>query len=300
MKVLLSWLQEFAPVSGDPGEIGDQLSELGLAVEGITTVGAGLDGVVVARVLDLRPHPDADRIQLVDVDVGDGEALQICCGAFNMSAGDLVPLATLGTTMPNGMEIARRKMRGEWSNGMLCSSQEVDLGDDHDGIMLLQSGLELGAPLVEVLEIRPDVLYDLDVNPNRPDAMSIAGVARDLAARQGVAFSLPDPAPAEVGDSAGDRLAVEVLDPVLCGRFVARVLDGITIGPSPRWLANRLTALGMRPINNVVDVSNYVMLELGQPNHTYDLDRVAGAAFRVRRAADGEVIETLDLSLIHI
>jgi len=299
MKVLLSWLREFAPVDGDPVEIGGQLSDLGLAVEEMTTIGGGLDGIVVARVLDLRPHPDADRIQLVDVELGDGEALQICCGAFNMSVGDLVPLATLGTTMPNGMEIARRKMRGEWSNGMLCSSQEVGLGDDHDGIMLLESRLDLGTPLVEALEIRPDVLYDLEVNPNRPDAMSVAGVARDLAARQGVPFSLPDPAPGEVGDDAPGRLSVEVLDPVLCGRFVARVLDGIAIGPSPRWLANRLTALGMRPINNVVDVSNYVMLELGQPNHTYDLDALAarsgsGAALRVRRAADGETVETLD------
>ena len=299
MKVLLSWLREFAPVDGDPVEIGAQLSDLGLAVEEMTAIGGGLDGIVVARVLDLRPHPDADRIQLVDVDLGDGEALQICCGAFNMSVGDLVPLATLGTTMPNGMEIARRKMRGEWSNGMLCSSQEIGLGDDHDGIMLLESRLDLGTPLVEALEIRPDVLYDLEVNPNRPDAMSVAGVARDLAARQGAPFSLPDPSPGEVGDDATGRLSVEVLDPVLCGRFVARVLDGIAIGPSPRWLANRLTALGMRPINNVVDVSNYVMLELGQPNHTYDLDALAarsgsGAALRVRRAADGETVETLD------
>ncbi|MBJ32060.1 MAG: phenylalanine--tRNA ligase subunit beta [Acidimicrobiaceae bacterium] len=299
MKVLLSWLREFAPVDGDPVEIGAQLSDLGLAVEEMTAIGGGLDGIVVARVLDLRPHPDADRIQLVDVDLGDGEALQICCGAFNMSVGDLVPLATLGTTMPNGMEIARRKMRGEWSNGMLCSSQEIGLGDDHDGIMLLESRLDLGTPLVEALEIRPDVLYDLEVNPNRPDAMSVAGVARDLAARQGAPFSLPDPSPGEVGDDATGRLSVEVLDPVLCGRFVARVLDGIAIGPSPRWLANRLTALGMRPINNVVDVSNYVMLELGQPNHTYDLDALAarsgsGAVLRVRRAADGETVETLD------
>ena len=294
MKVLLSWLREFAPVSGDPSEIGEQLSGLGLAVEEISAIGGGLDGIVVARVLELRPHPDADRIQLVDVDAGDGEVLQICCGAFNMSAGDLVPLATLGTTMPDGMEIARRKMRGQWSNGMLCSPEEIGLGEGQDGILLLGSELEVGAPLVEALELQPDILYDLEVNPNRPDAMSVAGVARDLAARQGVPFVLPDPRPAEVGESAGGRLTVEVLDPVLCGRFVARVLDQITIGPSPNWLVNRLTALGMRPINNVVDVSNYVMLELGQPSHTYDLDAVVGSKLRVRRAVDGETIETLD------
>ena len=184
MKVLLSWLQEFAPVNGAPEEIGNQLSALGLAVEAMTSLGGGLDGVVVARVLDLRPHPDAARIQLVDVDAGDGEALQICCGAFNMSVGDLVPLATLGMTMPNGMEIARRKMRGEWSNGMLCAAEEIGLGDDSEGIMLLDGAMgehlsAPGTPLVEALALVPDVLYDLEVNPNRPDAMSVAGVARD-------------------------------------------------------------------------------------------------------------------------
>ena len=303
MKVLLSWLREFAPVEGDPVEIGDQLSGLGLAVDEMTIIGGGLDGVVVARVLDLRPHPDADRIQLVDVDAGDGEALQICCGAFNMSVGDLVPLATLGTTMANGMEIARRKMRGEWSNGMLCAAEEIGLGDDQDGIMVLEGssaddGPTPGTPLAEALELVPDVLYDLEVNPNRPDAMSIAGVARDLAARQGVAFALPVPDATETGEDAVGRIGVEVLDPDLCGRFVARVVDGIRVGPSPRWLANRLTALGMRPINNVVDASNYVMLELGQPNHTYDLaalgDGGGAVALRVRRAIEGEALETLD------
>ncbi|MBT6872734.1 MAG: phenylalanine--tRNA ligase subunit beta [Actinobacteria bacterium] len=294
MKVLLSWLQEFAPVDGDPADIGDQLSALGLAIESMSVVGEGLDGIVVARVLEVGPHPDADRIQLVQVDAGDGEALQICCGAFNMSVGDLVPLATLGTVMPDGMEIARRKMRGEWSNGMLCSPTEIAMGDDHDGILLLDGSLEVGRPLAEAMGLASDVLFDLEVNPNRPDAMSVAGVARDLAACQGVPFNLPSPNVAESGSDAAERLSVEILDPVLCGRFVARVLDGITIGSSPAWMANRLTSLGMRPINSVVDVSNYVMLELGQPSHTYDLDMVAGSAFRVRRALPGETLVTLD------
>ena len=294
MKVLLSWLQEFAPVDGDPADIGDQLSALGLAIESMSVVGEGLDGIVVARVLEVGPHPDADRIQLVQVDAGDGEALQICCGAFNMSVGDLVPLATLGTVMPDGMEIARRKMRGEWSNGMLCSPTEIAMGDDHDGILLLDGSLEVGRPLAEAMGLASDVLFDLVVNPNRPDAMSVAGVARDLAACQGVPFNLPSPNVAESGSDAAERLSVEILDPVLCGRFVARVLDGITIGSSPAWMANRLTSLGMRPINSVVDVSNYVMLELGQPSHTYDLDMVAGSAFRVRRALPGETLVTLD------
>jgi len=294
MKVLLSWLRDFAPVEGDPSLIGNQLSDLGLAVEQMSMLGEGLDGIVVARVLELRPHPDADRIQLVDVDAGDGEALQICCGAFNMSVGDLVPLATLGTVMPGGMEIARRKLRGEWSNGMLCSPTEIGLGDDAEGILVLDGGSSPGTALAEALDLRADVLYDLEVNPNRPDAMSVAGVARDLAARQGVPFALPEPMVPESGEGAAGRVTVEILDAGLCGRFGLRVLDGVSVGTSPRWLANRLNALGQRPINSVVDASNYVMLELGQPNHTYDLARVAGAAFRIRRAGDGEVIETLD------
>ena len=294
MKVLISWLREFAPLEGAPADLGEQLSGLGLAVESIKPIGEGLGGIVVARVLGLRPHPDADRIQIVDVDAGDGEALQVCCGAFNMSVGDLVPLATLGCVMPDGMEITRRRMRGEWSNGMLCSPVEIGLGDDGEGILVLDGDHAPGLPLAEALEMGADVLFDIEVNPNRPDAMSVAGVARDLAARQGAPFSLPEPAVDETGLDATDRLSVEILDPDLCGRFAVRVLDGVGIQASPRWLANRLTALGMRPINSVVDVSNYVMLELGQPSHTYDLAKLAGAGFRVRRAVDGETIETLD------
>src|SRR3954471_21916752 len=260
MKALLSWLREFAPLDADPKTIGDALGALGTPVEEIVGIGHGLDGIVVARVLDLRSHPDADRIQLVDVDAGDGEALQICCGAFNMTVGDLVPLATIGTTMPNGLEIARRKLRGEWSNGMLCSPPELNLPGDAGGILLLSAGLLPGTPLREALGIEADVLWDLEVNPNRPDAMSIAGLARDLAAWFRVPFTLPSPSAADEGDPVTDLVTVDVLDPDRCGRFTARVLQDVTVSPSPLRIAQRLTLLGMRPINNVVDVSNYVML----------------------------------------
>ncbi len=299
MKVLLSWLREFAPeIDGDPVLLGEKLSALGLAVEEMTTTGEIVDGVVLARVLDLRPHPDADKIQLVDVDRGDGEALQVCCGAFNMAVGDLIPFATIGTVMPNGMEIAQRQMRGQTSNGMCCSGVEIGIGADADGILILNDrvveGADLGAPLTEALGIVPDVLWDLEVNANRPDAMSVAGVARDLAAGLGVPFAFPDWAAEESGGSAADLASVDIVDPSLCGRFVARVLRDITIGQSPAWLVNRLEALGMRPINSIVDISNYVMLELGQPNHTYDLALLPDGHLRVRRARDGETITTLD------
>ena len=227
------------------------MSDLGMAVESIDHIGEGLDGIVVVQVLDLRPHPNADKIQLVDVDTGDGEPLQICCGAFNMAVGDLVPLATLGTVMPGGLEIARRKLRGEWSNGMLCSGRELGLGDDHAGIMIVaaagESGPALGTPIGEALGITPDVLYDLEINPNRPDAMSVAGVARDLAARLGLPFAIPEPQVEIVAGDAAARISVEILDPDLCGRFHARVIDGVRVEPSPAWIAERLTHLGHAP-----------------------------------------------------
>ena len=298
MKVLLSWLQEFAPgIDGDPTELGETLSALGLAVEEMTITGQGLDGIVLAKVLELSPHPDADKIQIVQVDSGDGQPLQVCCGAFNMAVGDLIPFATVGTTMPNGMEIGVRKMRGQESNGMCCSSEEIGLGADADGIMLLTDTADeslIGEPITTALGMETDVLYDLEVNANRPDAMSVAGVARDLAAALGVPFSFPDYNVERTGDSAESVANVEIADPDLCGRFTARVLRNVTVGESPQWMQNRLIALGMRPINSVVDISNYVMLELGQPNHVFDLDTVPEGALRVRRASDGETMVTLD------
>ena len=272
MKVLLSWLREFAPgIDGDPGALSDVLSALGLTVEEMTVTGAMPGGVVLGRVLDLRPHPDADRIQLVDVDDGSGSTLQVCCGAFNMAVGDLVPLARVGTVMPSGLEIARRKLRGQTSEGMCCSEIELDMGADAEGIMILNDrvapGAEPGTPLAEALGLEPDVLWDLDVGANRPDALSVMGVARDLAAGLGVAFEPPDWSTPASGPDISAAADVEIVDPTLCGRFVGRVLRHAPAGSSPPWMANRLTALGQRPINSIVDISNYVMLELGAQPH---------------------------------
>ena len=298
MKVLLSWLKEFAPeIDGDPVSLGERLSHLGLAVEEMSILGEGLEGVVVGRILDLRPHPDAERIQLVDVDLGDGNATQICCGAFNMQVGDHVPVATIGSTLPDGLEISQRKLRGQLSNGMCCSPAELGLGDDHDGIMILPKNSDTtspGAPITEVLGMQRDILWDLEVNANRPDAMSVAGVARDLAASLGIPFGYPEYEFSEGSAKLSDLSSVEIIDPTLCGRFAVRAALGVSIGESPRWMQNRLISLGMRPINNVVDISNYVMLELGQPNHTYDLAKVPEGHLAIRRASEGETITTLD------
>jgi phenylalanyl-tRNA synthetase beta chain len=193
------------------------------------------------------------------------------------------------------MEIARRKLRGEWSNGMLCSSAELGLGSDHSGIRILSADLALGTPIAEALGLEPDVLWDLEVNANRPDALCVAGLARDLAARFGVPFTMPNASPATGGDPATSSLGVEIVDPDLCGRFGAWLLRGLdTSAESPDWMQRRLAHLGMRPINALVDISNYVMLELGQPNHPYDLAGVPEGRFRVRRAREGETLTTLD------
>ncbi len=298
MKVLLSWLQEFAPIpaelAADPGQLADHLSDLGMAVEEMTVL-PDLDGVLVGRVADLRPHPNADRIQLVDVELAAGQPTrQVCCGAFNMSVGDLVPVATVGTTMPDGMQIAERKMRGELSQGMCCSVAELGLGTDHDGIMILPEDLVVGESLMDQLGLSGDVLFDLEINPNRPDAMSVAGVARDLAARLRVPFAIPTPQVVESDEDINDVAQVEIFDADLCGRFAVRVIRDVQIAPSPLWLQIRLALCGMRPINSVVDASNFVMLELGTPSHTYDLTKLPDGRIGTRRSPGGEQLTTLD------
>src|SRR5438270_893287 len=290
MGVPLSWLKDFAPIEADTPTLVDTLNELGLVVDGVDEIEAVDESVVVARVLATRAHPGADKVQLVDVDAG-GEQLQIVCGAFNFGTGDLVSLARLGTVLPNGAQIDRRQVRGEWSEGMLCSAAELGLSDDHNGILVLAVDTEPGVPLRKALAMEPDVVFELDVTPNRPDAMSVAGVARDLAATLGIPFSLPDMPPVPSGESPAS-VAVKSKD--LCPRFTAIILDGVSVGPSPAWLARRLTLAGMRPINNVVDVSNYVMLELGQPNHPYDLSLLPGNGLLVRRGKKSETVTTLD------
>jgi phenylalanyl-tRNA synthetase beta chain len=301
VRVLLSWLRDFAPFGEDAPALAEQLDDLGLVVEEILRVGEGLGDVVLARVLEVAAIPGADRIRKVTVDGGAGP-VEIVCGAWNFAEGDVVPLAPVGAVLPGGFEIARRKMKGVVSNGMLCSGRELGLSADHDGIMVLASGaaepnhFAPGASLVDALAIEPDVVFDIAVEANRPDAWCVAGVARDLAAALELPFSIPEPslgAP-DNGPPAGTLTSVEVLDQDLCPRFTARVLEDVRIGPSPAWMTRRLTLAGMRPINNVVDASNYAMLDLGQPTHPYDLDLVAGGGLRVRAARPGEVVTTLD------
>jgi phenylalanyl-tRNA synthetase beta chain len=297
VKILLSWLNEYGDF-GDPTKPDDvarvtgALTALGLEVDSVEVVGETVPGVVTARVLRLEQHPDAAKVQRVWVDAGDGHEHHVWCGAFNMAEGDIVPLATLGTTMPNGMTIERRGILGIDSEGMLCSANELGLGDDHTGIRILPPDVPLGRPYGEALGVTLDVLIDADVTRNRPDCWGYVGIARDLAAKLGVEFRPPTPTLSVTGP---ERVApVEIVDGDRCARFTSTVISGVEVKPSAEWMARRLTAAGMRPISNVVDVSNYVMLELNQPNHAYDLDTLGGGGFRIRRAGDGEHLTTLD------
>jgi phenylalanyl-tRNA synthetase beta chain len=297
MKAPLSWLRDFAPFdTSEPSTLAAVLDDLGLVVDGVERVGEGLGDVVVALVEGIDAISGADRIRLVTVDAGDGP-VEVVCGAWNFVPGDLVPLAPVGAVLPGDFRIERRKLKGVTSNGMLCSSRELRLSDDHEGILVLNDveGARPGFLLVDVLGIEPDVVFDITVEGNRPDAWSIAGVARDLAGRLRLPFTLPAPAPPpDLGAPVAALASLEIADLDLCPRMVVRVLDGVRVAPSPRWLARRLLLSGMRPINNVVDASNYVMLELGQPTHPYDLERLAGAGLLVRRARPGERLVTLD------
>ncbi len=297
MKILLSWLNDYGDF-GDPTDpaavrrVTDALTSLGLEVDSVTTVGETVPGVVTARVLRLVQHPDAAKVQRVYVDAGDGVERHVWCGAFNMAVGDVVPLATLGTTMPNGMTIERRGILGIDSEGMLCSASELGLGDDHSGIRVLPSDVPLGRPYGEALGITLDVLIDADVTRNRPDCWGYVGIARDLAAKLGVEFRPPTP---ELTVTGEHRVApVDIIDGDRCARFTSTVISGVEVKASAEWMARRLTAAGMRPISNVVDVSNYVMLELNQPNHAYDVESLGGGGFRIRLARDGERLTTLD------
>ncbi len=296
MRAPLSWLRDFAPFPDDTGVLVAALDDLGLVVEGIEHIGEGLEDVVVSLVTEIEPIKGADRIRRIVVEAGDGP-LQIVCGAFNFEVGDRVPLAPVGAVLPGGFEIGLRKMRGVESHGMLCSGRELGLSDDGAGLLVLGDdvGASPGTTLSEALGLVSDTVFDITVEGNRPDAWSISGIARDLAARLGLAFTLPEPpAPTSSGPSVAEAASAVVLDADLCPRLAVSVLTDVVVGPSPQWLARRLTLAGMRPINNVVDASNYVMLERGQPTHPYDVTKLGGRGLIVRRARSGETLETLD------
>ncbi len=296
MKVPYSWLREHC----DPGlgaeEIAERLVMTGTEVERVTVAGPPLaDDFVVGKVLAAEPHPDADRLRVCRVDDGEGERT-IVCGAPNVAAGQTVAVALPGARMPGGEKLRKAKLRGVASEGMILAADELEIGDDHEGILVLDDALAAGTPLGEVLPLAEPVL-EIEVTPNRVDCFGVYGVAREVHAITGAPLA-PDPwepdATATGEGEAGDHASVTVAVPELCPRFTARVFTEVEIGPSPLWLQARLAAAGQRPINNVVDITNYAMLLTAQPLHAFDLDKVPGGALTVRAAAEGEKMTTLD------
>jgi phenylalanyl-tRNA synthetase beta chain len=295
MRVPLTWLQEYASPPLSLHDLEQRLTMTGTKVEALHHHGVSEeDAFVVGKVLSAEPHPDADRLRVCMVDVGDGgEAKQIVCGAPNVAAGQTVAVARPGAVMPDGTKLKAAKLRGVTSDGMILAEDELAIGTDHAGIMILDEALAAGTPLSEVLPIATDVL-ELEITPNRPDCLAVYGIAREVHAATGAPLAPPPwrSDPGSEGPTAG--IAVDIQVPELCPRFTGRVFANVTIGPSPPWLKGRLMAAGQRPINNVVDITNYAMLLTGQPLHAFDLDRIEGGRLVVRRARDGEEVETLD------
>jgi phenylalanyl-tRNA synthetase beta chain len=296
MRVPLGWLRSYC----DPGlpaqEVADVLTMAGLKMERLHRTGVGdVSAFLVGRVLESERHPNADRLTVCQVDVGRGEPQTIVCGAPNVAAGQTVAVALPGAVMPDGATLGEAKLRGVKSSGMILAEDEVGIGEDHAGIMVLPDDLPIGGPLAEHLPIADHVI-EIEITPNRPDAMGVYGVARDLHAASAAPLA-EDPTAADATpsgeDSAGDQISIEI-DPEICLRFTARVFEDVEIGPSPLWLKQRLMAAGQRPISNVVDITNYVMLTCSQPLHAFDLDRVRGGRIDVRRAREGETMVTLD------
>ncbi|MGI8731342.1 MAG: phenylalanine--tRNA ligase subunit beta [Solirubrobacteraceae bacterium] len=298
MRVPLEWLRQYCDPGLDARALGERLAMTGTEVDRIHQHGVGnLDAFVVGRVLETSQHPDADRLTVCVVQISGDEQTQIVCGAPNVAAGQTVAVARPGAIMPDGTKLRKAKLRGVPSDGMILAEDELAISSEHDETIVLDGeGLEAGQPLAGVLAIASEVL-ELEITPNRPDCLGVYGVAREVGAATGATLKPPpwdeDPA-LRAYESTAVGVEVRVEAPDLCPRFTARAFEDVTIGPSPRWLKARLMAAGQRPINNVVDITNYAMLETGQPLHAFDLDRIAGATLVVRRAGEGERVVTLD------
>ncbi|KIX11441.1 phenylalanine--tRNA ligase subunit beta [Dethiosulfatarculus sandiegensis] len=292
MLVPVKWLREFVDSRLSASEMADALTMSGLEVDGVIERHQGLDKVICAKVLDVSPHPGADRLRLADVDTG-SEKLTIVCGAPNLEKGMVSALALPGAVLAEGMKVKKTKIRGVESVGMLCSLSEMGISADHSGIVDLPRGLAPGTPILDALNLETEVL-EISITPNRGDSLSILGVARDLAAIEGLPVKMPEISFEESDQDINDYASVSIKAPEACHRYAARLVQNVKIAPSPIWMADRISAIGMRPISNVVDITNYVMMEMGQPLHGFDFRQVAKGQISVRLADEGEVFTTLD------
>ncbi|MBI4720922.1 MAG: phenylalanine--tRNA ligase subunit beta [Chitinivibrionia bacterium] len=292
MLISMNWLKRYVPVPDSVETFVHDLTMAGLNVETWRERGLRDPNIVVGRVLEVAKHPDADRLSVCRVAVSEAETKRIVCGAPNVAAGQFVPVALIGAALPNGLTIKKTRIRGVDSEGMICSDIELGMGQDAKGIMVLDGEYVLGTPIADIL-MPPDVVLELEVTPNRPDLLSHAGVARETAAIYQKTFAVPE---ATVESAASDKpeVRLEIESGSDCPRYVGRIVRGVKVGPSPAWLANSLEAVGINSINNIVDITNFVMMELGQPLHSFDLKKLRGGAVIVRRAFDGEILAALD------
>ena len=295
MKVSLKWLKEYVDITLPPAEIAEKLTMAGIEVKGMQVIGGSWDNVIIGRIIAINPHPNADRLTLPTLDLGTEQAT-VVCGAPNLKVGDKIAFARVGAQLIDGHSgqvstLKSAKIRGVVSSGMVCSEKELGISDNHEGIMVLPTGAPVGTPLADYLG---DVIFNAEVTPNRPDCLSVIGLAREIAALTGQSLHLPDLTYVEGGSSVEDAIGVTILAADLCPRYCASLIKGVKVAESPEWMQQRLLACGMRPISNIVDITNYVMLEYGQPLHAFDYERIRGKRIIVRRARDGERIVTLD------
>ena len=292
MKVSLSWLKEYVPIEIDPSDLAEALTMVGLEIESVSDRYGYLDTVYVGRIEEIAPHPNADKLHMCQVDTGQGK-VSVVCGAPNTKIGMLSPIALPGTEFPEGFVLEKSVIRGQASEGMLCSEGELGLGDDRSGIMVLDPSLSVGDKLASALALS-DTVFEIEITPNRPDCLSVIGVAREIAAIQQMGLTYPDFNLVDKGNEIFERTSIKIEAPDHCPRYVARLLEDITIKPSPFWLQERLLSIGQRPINNIVDITNFVLMETGQPLHAFDFDFLAENRIVVRTADKGETFVTLD------
>jgi phenylalanyl-tRNA synthetase beta chain len=294
MKVSYNWLKDYLPLDVDPHLLAEKLSLVGFEVEEVIENRLDFPYVVVGKILEVEKHPNADKLTVCKVDVGSNSFLNIICGAPNVRKDQIVPVAMVGADLPNGLRIHKAKIRGAESEGMICSEQELGVSDNAEGIWVLASNLPLGKPLAEALDFETDYVLDIAVTPNRPDALSHIGIAREVAAIFDLRFSTPKPKFPELKEPTSSLVTVDISSPESCPRYAARLIRNVKIGTSPTWLARRLESVGMRLINNIVDITNYILMETGQPLHAFDYDLLEGGRIIVRESKEGESFTTLD------
>ena len=300
MKLSYNWLKDYLECGLTPQQIADAMTDIGIEVDGVEEqeeIPGGLAGVVVAHVLECVPHPDSDHLHITKVDDGSPEPVTVVCGAPNVAAGQKVLFARIGTVLPGDFKIKKSKIRGVESFGMICAEDELGIGGDHSGIKVLPEDAPVGMPAKEYLHLKTEAVIEYEITANRVDASSHIGVARDLYAwmqLNGIPckFSYPDISAWKDGEGAG--IPIEVVDRTAAPRYCGITVKGVKVGPSPEWLQKKLLSIGLRPIDNVVDISNFILWELGQPLHTFDADKISGGKVIVRRAGEGERIVTLD------